>query len=62
MNTRLFRWIGLGALHAGRLDGPVLVGLLLAVAARFEADTAAGLLPADAFAGEARLAALRLYR
>jgi ATP-binding cassette subfamily C protein CydC len=30
-------WLGLGAIHAGRLDGPVLVGLLLAVAGSFEA-------------------------
>jgi ATP-binding cassette subfamily C protein CydC len=30
-------WLGLAALHAGRLDGPVLVGLLLAVAGSFEA-------------------------
>jgi ATP-binding cassette subfamily C protein CydC len=30
-------WLGLEALHAGALDGPMLVGLLLAVAGSFEA-------------------------
>lgn len=30
-------WLGLDALHAGRLGGPMLVGLLLAVAGSFEA-------------------------
>ncbi|MBN8996863.1 MAG: hypothetical protein J0H94_16700 [Rhizobiales bacterium] len=47
---------------AGTETGTVLATEAFALEARYESDTVAGLVPADAFRGEDRVAALRLYR
>lgn len=47
---------------AGTEAGTVLATEPFVLAARFESDTVAGLIPDDAFAGETRVTALRLYR